>query len=129
MTTRITYRYPVGPAQFFAMLERAGQLGHWHIHHMPFSELTSTFFSLHSGGGTLPNEAALIYGDGKLPLVKLGRIMFDLMDLFKPGTEWHPKVYSANSFMPWQFKEFLDQLFAVLHEDRKLRSQAMTLAR
>ena len=63
-----------------------------------------------------------------MPAVKIGRIMFDLIDLFTPGEAWDPKVYSTNPFMPYQFKEFLDQLFAVLIEDRQRRMQAMAFA-
>jgi hypothetical protein len=128
MNTDNLVRYPASPSQFFAMLERVGQLGEWHIHHSPFSRPTATYFSLYSGGGTLPDEVALIYGEADLPVVKLGRLRFDLMCLFDAGTEWHPAVYRDNSFMPWQFKEFLDQLFAVLIGDRNLRTHAMAVA-
>jgi hypothetical protein len=55
-------------------------------------------------------------------------MMFDLVRLFEPGEEWDPKVYSTNSFMPLLFKEFLDQLFAVLIGDCNLRAHAMALA-
>ncbi|MEJ7927129.1 hypothetical protein WG908_10230 [Sphingobium sp. AN641] len=71
----------------------------------------------------------LLYFEGNLPAVRLGdNIMFDLVRLFEPAEEWDPKVYSTNSFMPALFKEFLDQLFAVLMLDRTMRAQQMALA-
>lgn len=134
MTTENLFRYPVGPGQFFAMLERVGQLGNWHITHAPASWGGSPFtsFGISPEAGTLPNDAALVYIGDELPLVKLGPMRFDLLRLFEPGAEWNPRVYPSNSFMPSRLKDFLDQLFAVLLQHRAMqreaRERAMSLA-
>jgi hypothetical protein len=130
MTTDNLVRYPAGPGQFLSMLERTGQIGNWHITHAPapFGGRTFTSFGITADAGTLPNDAALVYVGDDLPLVKLDAMRFDLMRLFEPRAEWHPSAYSANSFMPWRLKDFLDQLFAVLMLDRTMRARAMTLA-
>jgi hypothetical protein len=124
MTEQVRYRYTREPSHFLAMLERTEQRGHWHMRHSPSWNLSITSFSLSPGAGNLPNEASLFFVEGKLPAVKLGKITFDLMDLFKPGEAWDPKVYTDNPFMPYPLKEFLDQLFAVLVEDRAMRREA-----
>jgi hypothetical protein len=126
------YHYPVEPGQFLTMLNRVGQLGQWYVRHSPSWNLSITSFSLSPGAGNLPNEASLFFVEGELPAVKLGKITFDLMDLFKPGEAWDPKVYTNNPYMPYPLKEFLDQLFAVLMLDREMRRaarpRAMSLA-
>ena len=128
MTEEVRYHYTREPSHFLAMLERTEQRGHWYVRHSPCPGLSITSFGISPGGGHLPNDASLVFTEGRMPAVKIGRIMFDLIDLFTPGEAWDPKVYSTNPFMPYQFKEFLDQLFAVLIEDRQRRKQAMTFA-
>jgi hypothetical protein len=129
MTNDNLTRYPVGPGEFLSLLERVGQLRYWHIRHNPMPAGALTTFTTSSGNVNLGRVPHLLYFEGDPPAVRLGDdIMFDLVRLFEPGEEWDPKVYSTNSFMPVQFKEFLDQLFAVLIGDRNLRAQAMALA-
>lgn len=94
---------------------------------MPAGALTT--FTTSSGNVNLGRVPHVLYFEGDLPAVRLGDdIMFDLMDLFKPGEAWDPKVYTGNPFMPSQFKEFLDQLFAVLIADRYMRAEALAVA-
>jgi hypothetical protein len=133
MTDKDLVRFPVGPGDFVSILERVGQLRYWHIRHLPMPAGAMTTFATSSGNVTLGRVPHVFYLEGDLPAVRVGEDMvFDLVRLFEPGSEWHPQVYSANSFMPLQFKEFLDQLFAVLLRDRDLQREsarrAMTLA-
>lgn len=132
MTNENRYHYPVEPGQFLTMLNRVGQLGQWYVRHSPSWNLSITSFSLSPGAGNLPNEASLFFVEGELPAVKIGKITFELIDLFERGEAWDPKVYTDNPFMPYQLKEFLDQLFAVLMLDREMRraarERAMALA-
>jgi hypothetical protein len=129
MTTDNLVRYPAGPGDFLSLLERVGQLRYWNIRHAPMPAGALTTFTTSSGNVALGRVPHLLYFEGQLPAVRLGDdIMFDLVRLFEPGEEWDPKVYSTNSFMPLQFKDFLDQLFAVLLEDRKVRALTMALA-
>lgn len=129
MTDETFVRFPAGPGQFLSMLERTGQIGNWHITHAPsYSARAFTAFGISPDAGTLPNDAAVVYVGGDLPLVKLGPMRFDLLRLFEPGAEWNPKVYAANSFMPSRLEDFLGQLFAVLMLDRTMRARAMSLA-
>jgi hypothetical protein len=122
MTDQNLVRFPLEPGQFLTMLERVGQLRYWHIRHNPMPAGALTTFTTSSGNVNLGRVPHLCYFEGSLPAVRLGDdIMFDLVRLFESGEEWDPKVYSTNSFMPLQFREFLDQLFAVLIEDRRLR--------
>lgn len=117
-------RYPVGPGDFLSLLERVGQLRHWHISHRPMPAGALTTFSTSPSNVNLGRVPHLLYFEGELPAVRLGDdMMFDLINLFEQGAEWDPKVYSTNSFMPSLFKEFLDQLFAVLLRDREMRSE------
>jgi len=129
MTHEKLVHFPVGPGDFLSLLERTEQLRYWHIRHTPMPAGALTTFSTSPGNVSLGRVPHLLYFEGDLPAVRLGDdMMFDLVRLFERGEEWDPKVYSTNSFMPEPFKEFLDQLFAVLLEDRKLRARAMTLA-
>lgn len=125
MTDENLVPFPAGPGQFLSLLERVGQLSHWHVRHTPMPAGALTTFTTSSGNVNLGRVPHVLYFEGELPAVRLGDdMMFDLVRLFERGEEWDPKVYSTNSFMPAQFKEFLDQLFAVLVAHRALRAQA-----
>jgi hypothetical protein len=111
-----TIPYPARPSQFLALIEQQERMGDWEVIGRNFGIHTVIAFTLREPLTSAKKHEAegLFYADSAAPVVRLGKVEFDLLRLFEKGEPWDPQVYTNNPYMPNTAKLFLNALFAAL---------------